>query len=193
MSSTVAAVATGDHLFWLASRAAGTAALLTSSAAVCVGLTMGGRMVKRRGADLRVLHEALSLATIIALVVHAVTLLGDSYLAPSLAGITIPFAGGYAEPWNGIGIIAGWAMIALGLSYYFRTRIGVARWRVLHRFTALAWVLGVVHTLGEGTDAGTAWFVVLCALAVVPAAVLLVARLAGARLPTRAPEVRHAR
>ncbi len=53
-----------------------------------------------------------------------------------------------------LGIIAGWGMIVIGLSYYVRDRIGVSRWKVLHRFTALAWILGVVHTLGEGSDAG---------------------------------------
>ncbi len=42
----------------------------------------------------------------------------------------------------------------LGLSYYARARIGVQRWRRLHRFAALAWLLGLVHALGEGTDAG---------------------------------------
>jgi sulfoxide reductase heme-binding subunit YedZ len=174
--STVAAVATGTHLFWLTSRAAGTVALLTSSASVCLGLAMGGRMLKGRGLDLRVTHEALSLATMVALVVHAVTLLGDSYLSPSLTDITIPFAGGYMEPWNGLGILAGWAMLALGLSYYFRKRIGAARWRMLHRFTALAWLAGIVHTIGEGTDAGSAWYLALCAVMVVPAAALLAIR-----------------
>ena len=50
------------HLLWIVSRAAGTAALLLSSAAVAVGLSMGGRLVKGRGVDLRAAHEALSLA-----------------------------------------------------------------------------------------------------------------------------------
>jgi hypothetical protein len=61
------ATAVHDHLFWITSRAAGTAALLLSSAAVCVGLLMGGRLLKGRGPDLRVTHEALSLATLVAL------------------------------------------------------------------------------------------------------------------------------
>ena len=54
-----------------------------------MGLMMGGRMSKRN--DLRVIHEALSLATLVALVVHALTLLGDGYMSP-LADVTIPFA-----------------------------------------------------------------------------------------------------
>ena len=44
--------------------------------------------------------------------------------------------------------------VILGLSYYVRGRIGPARWRKLHRFTALAWVLGVVHALGAGHRRG---------------------------------------
>ena len=62
----------GMHLLWIVSRAAGIVALLLSSAAVGVGLTMGGRMVKGRGIDLRAAHEALSLATLVAIGVHAV-------------------------------------------------------------------------------------------------------------------------
>ena len=165
-----------EHLFWIASRAAGIAALLLSSAAVGVGLTMGGRLVKGRGLDLRAAHEALSLATLIAIVVHAAALLGDAYLSSSVWDITIPFVSGYKEPWMSIGIVAGWAMVALGVSFYFRTKIGVARWKRLHRWTALAWLAGIVHSLGTGTDAGTTWFLVCTAVAVVPALVLLVFR-----------------
>jgi hypothetical protein len=40
---TQLAVATGEHLFWIASRAAGIAALLLSSAAAGVGVLQGDR------------------------------------------------------------------------------------------------------------------------------------------------------
>jgi len=172
-----------EHLFWITSRAAGTAALLLSSVAVCVGLLFGGKLVKGRP-DLRQLHEALSLATIVALVVHAVSLLGDAFLSPSLADISIPFVSGYQRGWTTLGIVAGWAMIALGLSYYVRDRIGVQRWKKLHRFTALAWVAGVAHSLGEGTDAGATWFLVATAIVVLPALALLAVRHLGARAAT---------
>src|SRR3954471_5310731 len=169
------AAAVTDHLFWITSRAAGTAALLLSSVAVCVGLLFGGKLVKGRP-DLRHLHEALSLATIVALVVHAVALLGDNFLSPSLADISIPFVSGYQRGWTTLGIVAGWGLIALGLSYYVRDRIGQRRGRSLPRFTARAWLAGVAHSIGEGTDAGKAWFLAAVALAVVPALVLLVVR-----------------
>ena len=175
------AAAVNDHLFWITSRAAGTLALLFSSVAVGVGLTMGGKLLKGRGPDLRVTHEALSLATIVAIVVHAVALLGDSFLHPSVADITIQFVSSYMTAWTTIGIVGGWMMIILGLSYYARARIGQQRWRTLHRFTALAWILGVAHSLGEGTDAGEAWFLIATGIVVLPAAALLVARMSGRR------------
>jgi methionine sulfoxide reductase heme-binding subunit len=173
------ATALGGHFFWITSRAAGTAALLTSSVSVGLGLLMGGRLLKARMADLRVAHEALSLATIAAIVVHATTLLGDGFFHPSLADITIPFASSYKQPWMTIGIVAGWMIVILGLSFYARGRIGQQRWRKLHRFTALAWLLGLAHSLGEGTDAGRTWFLVATAVVAIPAAVLLAARLSG--------------
>ena len=180
------AAAVNDHLFWITSRAAGTLALLFSSVAVGVGLTMGGKLLKGRGPDLRVAHEALSLATIVAIVVHAVALLGDSFLHPSVADITIPFVSSYMTAWTTIGIVGGWMMIILGLSYYARARIGQQRWRTLHRFTALAWILGVAHSLGEGTDAGETWFLIATGIVVLPAAALLVARMSGRRAAPQA-------
>jgi sulfoxide reductase heme-binding subunit YedZ len=170
------AVDPAPHLFWITSRAAGTAALFLSSASVTLGLAMGMKLVKGRGPDLRALHEALSLATIAALLVHGLSLLGDKFLHPSLADVAIPFASGYKTGWTSLGIIAAYALILLGPSYYARRLIGQERWRKWHRFTALAWIAGVVHAFGEGTDAGSAWFVLMVAATTLPAAMLLVLR-----------------
>jgi sulfoxide reductase heme-binding subunit YedZ len=182
--------ALGQHFFWITSRAAGTAALLLSSVSVCVGLSIGGRFLKGCTPDLRVTHEALSLATIVALLVHGLSLLGDSFMHPGIADISIPFASSYKEPWMAIGIVGGWLLIILGASYYARARIGVTRWRKLHRFTAAAWVLGLVHSIGEGTDTGHAWFLISAAIVVLPAVALLVLRMTeppseGAATPVR--------
>ena len=165
----------GEHLFWITSRAAGVAALLIASAAVAAGLAIGAKSGPLRGnaAQARTLHEALSLATIAALALHGLALLGDGWLRPGLAGIAIPFASSYRPFWTGIGIIGGYGIAALGLSYYARVRIGVARWRTLHRFVAVFWLLGVGHSLGAGTDAGQPWFLALTAAAVLPPLVLL--------------------
>ena len=85
----------------------------------------------------------------------------------------VPFLSGYKTFWTSLGIVAFWALAFLGLSYYARARIGVQRWRKLHRFTALAWIFGLAHSLGDGTDAGQAWFLVMCGVVVIPALLLL--------------------
>jgi sulfoxide reductase heme-binding subunit YedZ len=161
----------GDHLFWLTSRAAGVSALVLASVAVTAGLAIG--MKGARGAQLRTLHEALSLATLAALALHGLSLLGDDWLRASIADIAVPFAGDYRPLWTGLGIIGAYGLAALSLSYYARARIGVARWRSLHRFIAVFWLLGVAHTLGAGTDAGQPWFLALVAVVVLPPLALL--------------------
>jgi sulfoxide reductase heme-binding subunit YedZ len=64
--------------FWVTSRAAGTTAMVPASLAVGVGLTMG-KLIKRGGPDRRPLHDILSLATMVAIGVHGVALLGDTF------------------------------------------------------------------------------------------------------------------
>jgi methionine sulfoxide reductase heme-binding subunit len=182
-----------QYLFWITSRAAGTTAMVLASASVGVGLAMGGRLFKGIGrADRRHIHQTLSLAVMVALAVHAVALLGDTYLRPTLLDVTVPFVLSYKTVPTSIGIIAGWAVVVLGLSYYLRTKIGYQRWKAIHGFTVIAWIGGLVHTFTEGTDAGQLWFVALILATAAPALVLLAMRL-GARRPTRRPGLRDAR
>ena len=128
---------------------------------------------------------------------------------PSIADISIPFVSSYKTIWTTLGIVSGWSLILLGLSYYARRYVGAVRWRKLHRFTALAWLAGLVHALGEGTDAGQVWFLAMIALVAIPALALLATRLArsgggadrrtaGARAsdleePALGPDVDHGR
>lgn len=177
ISASTASV--GPHIFWVTSRAAGTAAVVLSSASVGAGLLISGRGSPRKGlgGDAKALHEALSLATIVAIAIHGVFLLGDHFLHPTILDISVPFTGGYRPFWTGIGVAAGWALAALGLSYYARDRVGQSRWRALHRFTAVFWVLGIAHSLGSGTDAGQPWFLLVLAVSAIPALILLLGKL----------------
>lgn len=170
------AVDPGPHLFWITSRAAGIVALAAASLSVSLGLAMSLKIRGLQRYDLRVLHETLALCALVGIGVHGAALLGDGFLHPSPLDISVPFVSGYKTLWTSMGIVSGWALALLGLSYYARRRIGPARWRRLHRFTAFAWMLGLAHSLGEGTDAGTAWFLVTIGIVAVPALVLLAIR-----------------
>jgi sulfoxide reductase heme-binding subunit YedZ len=164
------------HLFWITSRAAGGAALLLASASVAIGLMMSARRTGSNKRDLRSVHEALSMSTLAMVAVHGISLLGDTYLNPGLTGIAIPFVGFYRPLWTALGILAGYGLAALGLSYYLRDRIGASRWRRLHRLTAVFWIAAVAHTVGAGSDAAEPWFLAISAALVVPAALLLALR-----------------
>ena len=148
-----------EYAWWLASRASGIVALALISLSVMLGLAMAGRVSrepKLRKAMIAV-HEHAALAALIAIAVHGITLLGDKWLNPGVLGILVPFHMDHEPLYTGLGIIGGYLAAALGLSFYARRRIGAKRWRSLHKATILVYVLGVAHTLGSGSDAGTPW------------------------------------
>lgn len=177
------------QFFWFSSRAAGTAAMVLATTSVAYGLLAAGRLLPKRLPASRVVHEALSLGTIVLITFHGLILLADTYIGFTPADLLIPFVSDYARFWQALGIIGGWALVILGLTYYVRARIGVSRWRTLHRFTGLAWVMSVAHSLGEGTDAGRWWFLPLLVAPLVPAGAALTLRLRGRR-PRQRPSSR---
>ena len=185
------------HLWWLASRASGVVALILVTISVGIGLTMSAKLMRRRGLGpkLTAIHEQTALAGLLAIGIHAVTLLGDPWLHPSVAGISVPFVMGYRTFFTGLGILGGWLAALLGLSFYFRRHIGPARWRKAHRATVVVYVLGLIHTIGAGTDASTGWLRWFMALTAIPIAALFLRRVLGrkpAPVPQRAPRRRLA-
>jgi sulfoxide reductase heme-binding subunit YedZ len=148
-----------DHVWWLASRASGAVALGLITISVAIGLLMAGKIMRKPGRAriLVAIHEQTALAGLVAIAVHGVTLLGDAFLHPGVAGITVPGAISYRPLWTGLGIVAAYLAAALGLSFYFRRRIGTRLWRRAHRATIIVYALSVVHTLGAGTDAASPW------------------------------------
>ena len=179
------------HIWWLASRASGIVALVLVTISVAIGLTMSAKLMRKRrlGPALVAIHEQTALAGLIAIAVHGITLLGDPWLHPSVAGIAVPFVMGYKTLFTGLGILGGWLAALLGLSFYFRRRIGAALWRKAHRATVVVYALGLVHTIGAGTDASTPWLRWFMALTAIPMAALFIRRLVGTRSPAprRAP------
>ena len=173
------------HWFWILSRGAGTAALVLAATSISYGLVLGGRMKRGGTADRRTYHEALALSTLVAIAVHGLVLLGDPFLHPNLADVTVPFVSSYKTIWTSTGIVAGWMLVAIGLSFYIRDRIGRSRYAVIHRLVIVAWALGLIHALMEGTDAGTAWFIATLVVSSVPPIVLLGLRVTGRTLPAR--------
>jgi sulfoxide reductase heme-binding subunit YedZ len=186
-----------NHIWWLASRASGVVALILVTISVGLGLTMSGKVLRKRGMGPKLLaiHEQTALAGLVAITVHAVTLLGDPWLHPSLSGISVPFAMTYRTFFTGLGVIGAWLAALLGLTYYVRRKIGPALWRKAHRATMVVYVLGLIHTIGAGTDAATPWLSWFMALTAIPIGALFLKRVLGSRTtaaPRRVPAIEEA-
>ncbi len=185
-----------DYGWWLASRSAGIVALVAVSISVLIGLMMANGLPRRPGVKRKLLavHESTALAGLVAISVHGLTLLGDSYLRATIANLLVPFTLGYRPLFTGLGVIAGWGAALLGLSFYVRRRIGTKLWRKLHRLTVVVWALGVIHTLGAGTDAGQVWLQAIVAVTGIPIVFLFLMRmLPGERRPAPLPATAPAR
>lgn len=183
-----------QHLFWLSSRALGVTALVLVSLSVGLGLALASRVTRRPGLPARIkrLHEATALTALIAIAAHGLVLLGDSYLRPTLADLVLPFSMANQPLWTGAGIIGGWLAAILGLSFYVRRWVGSGLWRKMHRWTLAVYVLAVAHTFGSGTDAGSAWLLLILAATGLPIVFLATLRfLPRERKATRVPPRRR--
>lgn len=190
----IANVDLAPYLWWLVSRASGILALALVSLAVLLGLMMSTKVLAKPGVkkSLLRLHEHLALIGLVAISVHGLSLLGDQWLHPGVSGIVIPFTMSYRPAFTGLGIVGGYLAALLGLSFYVRRRIGARLWRRLHRATVLVWALGVVHTLGAGSDASTIWLRGFVLLTGVPIVYLTVLRVLQSRSARRSKAGRRA-
>jgi len=172
-----------DHTWWLISRSAGIVALLLIAASTLMGLALANGLAKQPQArkSITTFHEHTANAGLAAIGLHGVTLLGDAFLRPSITNLLIPFTIGYRPVYVGIGILGGYAAAILGLSFYARKRIGGKRWRKIHRATPVVYAMGLIHTLGAGTDAGSSWLRAFMLATAIPAAILLGRRLIASR------------
>ena len=152
-----------QQVFWFASRALGIVAMILLGVTVAVGLAMSGRPVRRPGLQgkLRRFHEPAALTALGLVAAHGGLLLFDRYLHPGLTGVVVPFALRYRPVATGLGIAAGWLTAVFALSFYVRRWIGARRWRMIHRFTVVAYLLAVIHVIGSGTDARSPWMVAM--------------------------------
>ncbi|HYQ63053.1 ferric reductase-like transmembrane domain-containing protein [Actinophytocola sp.] len=156
---------------WYLGRGSGVVTLVLFTASVILGIgTRSGRPAPwlPRFA-VTALHRYTSLLATVFLVLHVVLLLFDPYAQLDVVDTVFPFLAGFAPVWVGLGTLALDLLLALVVTSLLRHRLGYRTWRAIHWSAYAAWPVALVHALGAGTDAGTAWFLVLagvCAVAV---------------------------
>ncbi|SFQ71013.1 Ferric reductase like transmembrane component [Amycolatopsis arida] len=190
-------------MYWLC-QAFGWSGLLWAWATTMLGLvrsSAGSRVLRISAARVERWHRSTSLTTIALMFLHAVMFFAElvrgnenglgwpGRVGTALVDTFVP--GGYSSGTGRVAILLGllalYLAIPFGLAFYLRARTGSRRWRALHRFVIVVYVLSVWHTLLYGTNV---WFngwprTTLWALQLPVAVLLLVRLLAPARRAER--------
>lgn len=149
----------GTPALWYLSRGSGAVSLILLSTSVVLGIVDQQRWRSRRWPrfTLHGLHRWVSLFAVSFLVVHILSSVLDSFAPIRLVDALIPFGGIYRPLWLGLGALALDMLLAVTITSLLRKRIGQRNWRTVHWLSYAAWPVAVVHGLGTGSDAKSAW------------------------------------
>lgn len=148
-------VATADpKTAWYMSRAAGIVAYLLLSGSVAWGLILTTKIIKDLAPPPAVLavHNAVSWVAIGLGLLHAVSLMFDSYYTYTVWDLIIPFIGPYRPGWVGLGTLSFYVMVISSVTFTWRNKIGMKTFRLIHYLTFPLYGVVTVHGLMAGTD-----------------------------------------
>lgn len=175
---------------WLIARAAGLVALGVLTVSVSLGLAMSTKLLApKRQKALFGLHQTLIWIAVSMLVLHAGALVLDPVMRFGVVNVLVPGT----APWRPVavaaGIVAGWLMLALALSFRVRRRIGQRRWRLAHYASFAAFALALGHGLNTGTDLKGTPGLVIAGVVAAPVVWLTFARILMPRPAPKRPGV----
>jgi methionine sulfoxide reductase heme-binding subunit len=146
-------LAAGMPVAWLIARAAGLVALALLTVSVTLGLMVSTKLLQPRWQkSLFGWHQTLIWTALAMLALHGTAIVLDPVMRFGVTAVVLPGA----APWRPVtvaaGIVAGYLMLALAISFRARRRIGQRRWRLLHYGSFPAFALALGHALHAGTD-----------------------------------------
>ncbi len=187
----IAAAATlGPSAYWYVTRSTGAVALVLLSITVVLGVMDSVRFSAERWPRFAIdsLHRDISLLVIVMVVAHVVTTVLDGFAPISLIDGIIPFHSPYRPLWLSLGTISFDLLLALVVTSLVRRRLGYRSWRMIHWLAYASWPVAVFHGLGTGTDAKSAWLLVLTVLCVAAVVIAVLVRIG--RTPAVGPGIR---
>jgi sulfoxide reductase heme-binding subunit YedZ len=179
-----------DTLLWYTTRGAGAVSLVLLTAVVVLGILSALRVQAAGWPRFLTtgLHRNLALMTLVFLALHIVTAVVDPFTHLGWLAAVVPFSSYYRTFWLGLGTIAFELLLAIVVTSLARGLIGHAAWRMVHWLTYASWPVAVLHGIGTGTDAWSAWLFALQAACVVAVLAAIGFRLtAGSRDPLNEP------
>jgi methionine sulfoxide reductase heme-binding subunit len=180
----------GPSAYWYLTRGTGVVALLLLTVGLVLGVMgpTGFRTIRLPRFAVSGLHRNVTLLALAFVVVHVVTTILDGYTPIGLRDAVLPFIASYRPFWLGLGAVAFDLLLALIATSLLRNRLGLRAWRAVHWLAYASWPVALLHSLGTGSDARSAWLVLLaaaCTIAVVAAVLWRVATAAGGGLALR--------
>jgi DMSO/TMAO reductase YedYZ heme-binding membrane subunit len=172
-----------DPVVWYIARGSGLVALMLLTAAVVLGVVSVARVHSPRWPRfaLAQLHRNLALLALVFGVVHVLTAVVDSFVPNRVVDAFIPFASSYKPFWLAMGTIGADLMLAVLVTSALRRRLGFKAWHSVHVLSYGSWAVGVVHSIGIGSDARSAvWAVTIVAACIGAVGGALVQRTAPA-------------
>jgi predicted ferric reductase len=146
--------------YWYLARGSAFASfsLLWISMALGIGITNKMARLWPGAPAAFAIHEYVNLLGLAFAGFHALILLGDRYIGFTLVQLLMPFSTQTYRPlWVGIGQFGFYLWIIITLSFYLRKGIGQKAWRLMHYFSFLMYLTGLLHGLFSGTDSGADW------------------------------------
>jgi hypothetical protein len=159
----------GARAYWYISRSSGVIGYVLLTLGVLWGLVQSGALFRRRVPPVLALglHSSLSWWGIALGALHAVMLLGDRYMAFTVAQLLAPFASAYRPIPTGLGIIGFYGALVVSISFYARRFYGYKTFRLLHYGSYGVFVLVTLHGILAGTDTLPLWWLYAGSLAAV--------------------------
>jgi methionine sulfoxide reductase heme-binding subunit len=183
-----------SEALWALGRGTGITALgfLTVSLALGIATRSGRPLPALPRFAVADVHRFAALAGTLLVALHLALLFADPYAQLRLIDFVIPFLGAYRPLWLGLGTLAFDLLAVVIVTSLLRHRVGVRTFRAVHWATYALWPIALAHGLGNGTDAGRAWFLLFAGSCALTVAGALIWRLhanyteyAGARAPGR--------
>lgn len=142
---------------WVTSRAAGVTAFLALTLDVVFGLFVSTGALDdfiSRARSMEV-HRWLSAVALSMVGIHALALIGDSFVHFDALDLLVPFLSSYRSFAVGLGVLAAYSALLVHASFSWRKRIGTKTWRKLHYTSFFVFVAAVFHGVAAGSDGGT--------------------------------------
>jgi hypothetical protein len=172
---------TPNHFYWYVSRTSALLAYMLLFLSICLGIGMKSKGLDSLwGRTLTFdLHQFASILGGGLVVLHVISLLGDSYFKFTIGDLLIPMVSAYRPFWTATGILGFYCGALLVFSFYIRRMIGQKTWRTVHYISYALFFIILLHGINTGTDTSLWWVQVLYVASGTAVAFLSLRRLAG--------------